>query len=459
MIDNKCKKRLKEIMKEKKLYKIALRMAWPSVLESFFIALAAMIDTMMVGTLGNYAIASVGLTTQPKFIGFTIFFALNIAVSALVARRRGQEDKRGANEVFVTALTIALLLCLIISISMVAFADNIMKLTGSNADTHIPSVQYFQIIMGGMVFNVIAMCINAAQRGSGNTKIAFVTNLTSSLVNIVFNYLLIGGKFCFPALGIQGAAIATVFGSFIAMIMSIISLFNKQSLVEFNYIKKYKIKINFQTLKSLMKLSSTMFIENIAMRVGFLATALTAAKLGTNAFAAHNAGMNLLSLGFSFGDGMQVAAVALAGRSLGEKNPDLAIKYGYICQRIGLVISIILSIFLLLFGKNIMNLYFNDIDVINMGVMITRFIMVIVLLQISQLIFAGCLRSGGDVKYTMITGFVSVTLIRTLVTIVAVNYLNLSLVGIWLGVLADQASRFIMFGLRFRGNKWTKIAI
>lgn len=459
MIDNKCKKRLKEIMKEKKLYKIALIMAWPSVLESFFIALAAMIDTMMVGTLGNYAIAPVGLTTQPKFIGFTIFFALNIAVSALVARRRGQEDKRGANEVFVTALTIALILCLIISISMVAFADNIMKLTGSNADTHIPSVQYFQIIMGGMVFNVIAMCINAAQRGSGNTKIAFVTNLTSSIINIVFNYLLIGGKFGFPALGIQGAAIATVFGSFISMIMSIISLFNKQSLVEFNYIKKYKIKINFQTLKSLMKLSSTMFIENIAMRVGFLATALTAAKLGTNAFAAHNAGMNLLSLGFSFGDGMQVAALALAGRSLGEKNPDLAIKYGYICQRIGLVISIILSIFLLLFGKNIMNLYFNDIDVINMGVMITRFMMVIVLLQISQLIFAGCLRSGGDVKYTMITGFVSVTLIRTLVTIVAVNYLNLGLVGIWLGVLADQASRFIMFGLRFRGNKWTKLAI
>jgi len=106
-----------------------------------------------------------------------------------------------------------------------------------------------------------------------------------------------------------------------------------------------------------------------------------------------------------------------------------------------------------------MNLYFNDIDVINMGVMITRFMMVIVLLQISQLIFAGCLRSGGDVKYTMITGFVSVTLIRTLVTIVAVNYLNLGLVGIWLGVLADQASRFIMFGLRFRGNKWTKLAI
>lgn len=446
-------------MKDKKFYKIAIKMAWPSVLESFFIALAGMIDTMMVGSLGNFAIASVGLTTQPKFIGFTIFFALNVALSALVARRRGQEDRLGANEVFMTAMTISLVLCLIISILMVSFASPIMELAGSNPDTHEPAVEYFQIIMGGMIFNIVAMCINSAQRGSGNTKIAFITNLVSSIVNIVFNYLLIGGNFGFPALGIKGAAIATVFGSFVAMVMSIRSLFHRHILIEFKYIRKKKIRINLATIKSLFDLASTMFVENIAVRIGFLATALTAAKLGTDAFAAHNAGMNILSLGFSFGDGMQVAAVALAGKSLGENKPDLAIKYGYICQRIGFVISIILSILLLAFGKNIMALYFTDLHVIDMGLMITRFIMVIVLLQISQLIFAGCLRSGGDVKYTMITGFVSVTLVRTAVTLIAVNVFNLGLAGIWIGVLADQASRFIMFGLRFRGNKWTKIAI
>lgn len=446
-------------MKDKKFYKIAIKMAWPSVLESFFIALAGMIDTMMVGSLGNFAIASVGLTTQPKFIGFTIFFALNVALSALVARRKGQEDRLGANEVFMTAMTISLVLCLIISILMVSFASPIMELAGSNPDTHEPAVEYFQIIMGGMIFNIVAMCINSAQRGSGNTKIAFITNLVSSIVNIVFNYLLIGGNFGFPALGIKGAAIATVFGSFVAMVMSIRSLFHRHILIEFKYIRKKKIRINLATIKSLFGLASTMFVENIAVRIGFLATALTAAKLGTDAFAAHNAGMNILSLGFSFGDGMQVAAVALAGKSLGENKPDLAIKYGYICQRIGFVISIILSILLLAFGKNIMALYFTDLHVIDMGLMITRFIMVIVLLQISQLIFAGCLRSGGDVKYTMITGFVSVTLVRTAVTLIAVNVFNLGLAGIWIGVLADQASRFIMFGLRFRGNKWTKIAI
>ena len=80
-------------MNTKHYYKNALKMAWPSVLESFFISLAGMIDTMMVSAMGTYAVAAVGLTTQAKFIGLTAFFAINVAVSALVARRRGQEDE------------------------------------------------------------------------------------------------------------------------------------------------------------------------------------------------------------------------------------------------------------------------------------------------------------------------------------------------------------------------------
>ena len=72
--------------------KKALSVAWPAMAESFFVALAGMIDTMMVSALGSYAVAAVGLTNQPKFIGLTIFFGINVAVSALVARRTGKQQ-------------------------------------------------------------------------------------------------------------------------------------------------------------------------------------------------------------------------------------------------------------------------------------------------------------------------------------------------------------------------------
>ena len=68
----------------------ALSTAWPAMAESFFVTVAGMIDTMMVSTLGPAAVSAVGLTQQPKFIGLTLFFGLNVAVSALVARRKGE---------------------------------------------------------------------------------------------------------------------------------------------------------------------------------------------------------------------------------------------------------------------------------------------------------------------------------------------------------------------------------
>ena len=202
-----------------------------------------------------------------------------------------------------------------------------------------------------------------------------------------------------------------------------------------------------------------MLVENIAMRVGFVTTAMIAARLGTDAFAAHNVGMNFLSLGFSFGDGMQVAAVALIGRSLGERNPDKAKAYGSLCQRTGLAISLILAMILFFFGRDLFGLFFSDPEVLDMGVMICDFIIVIVVFQISQIIFGGCLRGAGDVKFTLFASLISVTIIRTLVTWGLTSVFNLGLAGIWIGILSDQISRFIFLSLRFRKGEWTQLMI
>lgn len=441
------------------LFRETIQTAWPAVLESFFISLAGMIDTMMVSSLGTYAVSAVGLTTQPKFITLCFFFAINVAVSALVARRRGQNDQKNANEVLVTAFVISIVLCVILTVVSIIFADPVIRFSGSAADTHEPAVTYFCIIQGGMIFNVISMVINAAQRGSGNTRIAMTTNVASSVVNIIFNYLLIGGNLGFPKWGLSGAAIATVLGTVVAAIMSIRSLFRKTSYVSIPYIIRNRIHPVSHTLSSITSLGSNMLAENIAMRVGFLVTSLLAARLGTDAFAAHNVGMNFLSLAFSFGDGMQVAAVALIGRSLGEKNPEKAKRYGNTCQFVGAMISLVLACILFFFGRELFGLFFTQEDILEDGVMLSRFIMVIVLFQISQIIFGGCLRGAGDVKYTLVSSLISVTLIRSIVTYLLVVVWPMGLVGIWIGVLSDQLSRFILLGIRFKQGKWVEYQI
>ena len=260
----------------------------------------------MVSRLGEYAVAAVGLTTQPKFIGLAVFIATNVAVSALVARRRGEDDREGAGRVLLTALAVVVALGILISLLCVLFADPIIHFTGSEADTHESAVAYFRIIMGGMMFNIISLAINAAQRGSGNTKIALRTNLTSNIVNVCFNFLLIEGRFGFPAWGVQGAAIATVLGTVVACAMSIISLFSKSSFVSVKFILENKLRATKEAFKQIFNLASSVFIEQILLRVGFMSVSVMAAKLGTRAFAAHQVGMNIMGLSFSFGDGMHL---------------------------------------------------------------------------------------------------------------------------------------------------------
>lgn len=444
---------------DKNTIKTALNMAVPAIIESFFVAFAGLVDSLMVSSLGSDAVAAVGLTAQPKFLGLSVFIALNVSLSALVARRFGEKKRGGANSIMSTAFALILTLSVVLAVVFVALAPQIMSLCGSTPETHDNAVLYYRIVMGGMIFNCIQMGINSAQRGAGNTKITMRTNITSNTVNIIFNYLLIGGKFGFPALGITGAALATVLGTVVSCIMSIISIMHPDSFISMPYIIKEKIRPSADALKNIVKIGYSVFFEQLLMRIGFMATAIMAAKQGNAAMAAHQVGMNIMSLSFAFGDGLQAAAVALIGRSLGEKKPERAKEFGGACQMIGGVISVSLAVIYFFGAKLLMELFFEEPEIVGIGVEIMRIIIFVVLFQIRQVIYMGCLRGAGDTLYTAVASTISVTIIRTAVSYVCGYVLGWGIGGIWLGVLGDQLSRFAFAAVRFKAGKWVKIRI
>lgn len=434
-----------------------LRVAWPAIVESFLISLVSLIDTVMVSTLGAYAIAAVGLTTQPKFIGLAVFISLNVAVSAIVARRRGENDRDGANRVMKQALVITCGLTLLISVLCCVFAGPLIRLAGSQPDTHTHAVSYFRIIMGAMAFNVISMVINAAQRGAGNTKIAMRTNMVSNGVNILFNYLLIGGKLGFPALGVQGAAVATVIGTVFAFGMSLISILHPEGYLYLFHEKG--LRFDRRTVSNILNIGSSTLAEQIFLRIGFLIYSIIVARLGTTDFAAHQIAMNVMNISFSFGDGLSVAAVALVGRSLGSQRGDMARIFGSVCQRLGVVFSAILSVIFFFFGREIYELFSQDPAIISSGVTIMRLMCLIVFLQISQVIYSGCLRGAGDTKFVALVSLISVALVRPGAGYLFCYPLGMGLIGAWIGLLLDQCVRFVMTTLRFNSGKWVNIKL
>ena len=456
---NLLKKQLVKRNYHKETLKLTIDMAWPAIVESFFVAFAGLIDSLMVSSLGSYAVAAVGLTTQPKLLGLALFFALNVAISALVARRRGEKKQASANEILLTAIFFIVIAAIISSIAFVFFASAIIGLCGSTADTHNDAVVYFRIIMGGMIFNCIQMGINAAQRGAGNTKITMRTNVTSNTINILLNYLLINGRFGFPALGIRGAALATISGTVVACIMSVASIFKKESFLSIPYILEQHIRPTLSAFLNLIKVAYSVFFEQVLMRIGFMLTAIMAANQGTDAMAAHQVGMNIMALSFAFGDGLQATAVALIGRSLGSGDPDLAKEYGRTCRLIGAVIAVCLVAIYYFGASGLYHLFFTEDHIVAIGVQIMHVIIFVVIFQICQVIYMGCLRGAGDTLYTAVASMISVTFIRTIISYFCGYVLGWGIIGIWMGVLGDQVSRFIFATVRFRQGKWVKIKI
>lgn len=445
---------------DRDIFTKCLSMAWPAIIESFFVSFAGLVDSLMVSSLSQYAVAAVGLTTQPKFTGLALFFATGVSTSAVVARRLGEKRKDNANSTLVTSLIFAIIAAVILSSIFVAGADGIIAFCGSTENTHNDAVAYFKIIMGGMIFNCIQIVVNSAQRGAGNTKITMITNVTSNTVNVILNYLLIGGKFGFPALGIRGAAIATVLGTVVSCVISIISLFRKNSFLSITYIVENKIKPSLQSLKVLCKFGYSIFIEQILLRIGFSATAIMAAKMGDDPMAAHQITMNILSLSFAFGDGLQSAAVALIGRSLGEKDPQKAKDYGAACQLLGTIISIIVAVIFFFGGEWTMSLFFKEYPhIIKIGTNLMRITILIVLFQIKQVVYMGSLRAAGDTLFTAIASTISVTIVRTVVSYICGFVFTMGIVGVWMGILADQLVRFGLSYARFKAGKWANIRI
>ena len=435
-----------------------IKMAWPAVLESVATSIAGIIDTFMVSTIDANAVAAVGLTVQPKFLGLCFFIALSVAVSALTARRKGENRREDANRILIASIVITIIAAFIISIVFVAYADPIIRISGSTKETHKDAVLYFRIIMGCMFFTVFTLIVNSAQRGVGNTKIAMSTNLVSTGVNIVLNYILINGNLGFPALGIKGAAIATVTGTIISSIMCIISI-SKDGFLSIKECIKNKIYTTKETFISIWKLGYSVFIEQLLLRVGFMLVGIMAARQGNNDMAAHQVAMNFMSLAFSFGDGMQSAAVSLIGQSLGRKNIQDAKKYRYISQKIGFCISIILFMVFTIFGRFIFKLYFKNEEIIDIGVKMMFILAFITTFQIIQIINSGCLRGAGDVKYVTMVSTVCVTFVRPIAAYIFCYVAGFGIIGIWIGIFLQQSLQMVLTSLHFRNDNWTSIKI
>ncbi len=430
-------------------------MAWPCVVEAVLLAMVNVVDTIMVGTLGTNAIAAVGVTGQPRFLLMALPIALNVGLNSVGARRKGEQDRTGANAVLKAALYLSAVLGGITALVGVSFARPMLEFTGAEAHYIDDAVSYFQIVALGLLFQIINLAINAVQRSVGNTKITMRTNVTSNVVNVIMNYILINGAFGFPKLGVRGAAIATLLGAIVAFAMAVVSILHRKGYI--NLSLAWKEKFNYQVIKPIFFVGSSVLVEQICTRIGFIAYAMMVINLGTVAYATHTICNTMISLSFSAADGIAMAAAALVGQRLGAKDVEGARTFGAIGQKIAFGVSTIL-VFIFFFGRyGLMGLYTTDQEVIALGANILIIMSACTHLQTSQIVYNGCLRGAGDSRYVALISLLGVTIVRPVSTYLFCYPFGFGVYGAWISLFLDQLIRVILAVRRFYGNKWSQI--
>ena len=431
------------------------RMAWPSALESVLVSLITTVDLMMVGTLGEKAISAVGITNQPRFILLAMVLSLNVGVTAIVARRKGEEDVVGANQCLRQSLIISFGLSFGMALLGFVFAKPLLLFAGAGSDYINISVEYFRIIMASIFFNGISLTINAAQRGSGNTKISLYTNISANIINLILNFLLINGIWFFPKLGVNGAGIATVIGSAVGCILSICSIFHKNEFISIYH--KVGWKFNKKTMNAILNIGGASVAEQVFMRIGLLLYAKIVASLGTVAFAAHQICMSILSLSYAFGEGLGIASSALVGQSLGRKRADEAIIFAKAGQLVSFAISSVLFLIFLFGGKFLVSLFSSNAEIIGVGALIMVIVAATTHVQTALMVVSGCLRGAGDTKFVAISSLIGTTIIRPILTWLLCITFGMGVIGAWITILIDHIIRLAISFKRFKTGKWTKI--
>ena len=429
-----------------------IRLGLPAIAEMLFAQTMSMIDVMMVGTVGSIAIASVGLTQHPYFILLVPFSAMNNVIGAIIARRRGESDREAAKDTLRHVLLITLLLSLALSVFGYFFTDTLLYLMGATEDLMPLARDYMKILTLGLPLQAMGLSISAMQRGEGNTKVVMYINSIGNIANVVFNYLLIGGKFGFPALGVRGAAIGTVIGQFLIVILSFIAILHPTTYARLEF--KTKFRVNPAILKNIAKMASSASIDIIAIRIGLVLFIRSVIALGTDEFTFYQIITKITPLLYAVFDGLCAALLSFIGRSLGEKRPDIAEHYIKGARIVAFGISVIMGAVMLFFGNNLILMFTDEVQILRFAPIGIGFLVLQNFVYSLLSVSGYSLRGAGDVMFAALPTTLGTLIVRPVLGYILMQICGLGLIGVFATLLSDLTMRVIIYHFRLKSGKW-----
>jgi len=293
-------------------------LAIPMIIEMGMESVFALVDLFFVSKLGKHAVSTVGLTESVLTIIYSIAIGVSMAATAMVARRIGEKNEKGAASAAMQSIWLGIALIVVLSAAGMWFSEDILRLMGAENETIETGVSYTRIMMGSSLAIMLLFLINGIFRGAGDASIAMRSLTIANGFNIVLCPLLINGFGPIPAMGITGAAMATTIGRSLGVLYQFYYLFNGKSVVK---LTKASLKAEWEVIRSLVNIAWPATFQFIIASCSWIFLAQLVAETGHSAASAgYQTALRIIMFFLLPAWGISNAAATLVGQSLGAKD-------------------------------------------------------------------------------------------------------------------------------------------
>lgn len=336
----------------------------PMVLELVLESTFAVVDIFFVAKLGASAVATVGLTETYLFLLYSIAMGLAMAVTAVVARRVGEGKAEAASVSAAQAIWIAVLVSVPFAVAGIVWARDLLRLMGADAWTLEHGYRYMQWMLGGNAVILLLFVINAIFRGAGDAAIAMRVLWVANGINIVLDPILIFGLGPIPAMGVEGAAIATNIGRGAGVLMQLWILFRGGKHIR---VAAAHLVLQGAVLWNIVRTSLGGIGQMIVAMTAWIFLMRILAAIGSEAVAGATIALRVMMFALMPAWGMSNAAATLVGQNLGASRPERAESAVWRTGWYNMAYTVLVSLAFFLFHDGIVGIFTQDAAVIAVG--------------------------------------------------------------------------------------------
>jgi len=442
---------------EEHLIRSVIRLAWPVVVQQVSFSMVQLVDTALVGHLGEDSLAGVRLAGQIFWFSQAGMMALAVGSTAVIARNVGANRPELASRTLRNALMMAVAWGMLVGLVMWFLGSSWLKLLGAEPEARHQGTVYLKAAAVGMPFWSLTYAGSASLQGAGDTRTPMAIGVLINATNIVIAYTLINGRGPFPRLDVLGSGAGFSGAAIIGGSLVLTVLASGTRII--HWYPWEALKFDRAEAGRVLNVGVPAGLEQIQFNVAFMTYTRIIATLGTTALAAHGVTLAIQSLTFNVGFGLSVATT---GQSLGARRPDLAERSAYVTMRYSLVFMIALGAVLMIFGGQITDLFVggkNAGEVVHIGrQLLFVFAFAMPALAVS-LCLGGGLRGAGDTRAVLLIMAGTTWIVRLIPAYLLAITFGLGVPGAWVAAVLDINTRAVLMWLRFRQGRWKEIKV